>query len=94
MRLSKASSDLEGGKGAANRLFCMHVSLKLDGIEQDGVVSLEVESRVLLVGRSGVVKSAILLLVSLHPLTGETALFKLFDIDLIIDNCNNCQLVD
>ena len=93
MRLSLVSSDLEGGKGAANRLFCMHVSLKLDGVEQDGVVSVEVESRALLVGRGGVLKSAILC-VSLHPLTGETALFKLFDIDLIVHNCDNCQLVD
>ena len=93
MRLSLASSDLEDGKGAANRLFYMHVSLKLDGVEQDGVVSLEVESRVLLVGQGGVLKSAILLCVSLHPLAGETALFKLFNIDLIVDNCNGCQLV-
>ena len=56
MRISLVSSDLEGGKDAANQLVCMHVSLKLDGVEQDEVVSLEVESRVLLVGQGGVLK--------------------------------------
>ena len=88
MRLSLELSDTEGGNGAVNRLFCVHVSLQLAGVEQDGVELLTIGSRAFLGGLGGVLNSAFLLCVLLHPLTGEAVLFKLFDIVLRVDNCN------
>lgn len=70
--------------GTAVRLFVMQVLLELHGVEQDGVavlIGIDSWSGVFLGGRVGVLKTALLLFTS-GSRTGETILFKLFDMIL------------